>query len=668
MTMPLLSDRDIVIKWTEIMLTNDPAEKELITKDWKTYSEKFRLRLSEYLYEDMRRARVMITAPFSAAQEFAQLSGKEKQIWYDYVDGIPHKLKSLKLFIKPFTEFCRTCIITDEEIEKLASIDHENLFLDPAGHQESDSRNEPKKKNPRKVPYKNIPDARKWFYRELNYLIPAQLKKTGFEIVRPEELTSIDTITIRKLSRAIHSRYLQEIRKSSHNEEITFTESFPYPGDQGIMHDTEYDSLPDDIKISNKDNAYHIPTKLLAIGYRIRQVQKGFKPMTLRLNNDEIEIMARIEHLRWSWDKRLNGWIYGNIKDNNSKIHPGLISYEDLAESEKEKDRELVRLIPALLHDINFEAYPVNTEKVNLSYSIRPHSSIHKLLNETQRLNEEIRVMAVSLPEINDKISIINKKIAETINEVQGSYNYAHYIQKTFLPDDLFVRECFPDSFVLSKPKDIVGGDFYFFGHSDHQKIFAAADCTGHGIPGAMLSTIGYGITDQAVNELQKTNPSDILEHLYSKVHRFLRWDEDETGMSDDMDIVMCNLDEKTSILTYSSVRMPFYHIRGNEITEITAINYTTRFHNDSSSAFLSRSMQLKQGDTIYLCSDGYTDQFGGLSHRKYMRSRFKTFLLSICDLTMTEQCDRLYEEIEHWREENNEDQTDDILVIGIKI
>ena len=106
---------------------------------------------------------------------------------------------------------------------------------------------------------------------------------------------------------------------------------------------------------------------------------------------------------------------------------------------------------------------------------------------------------------------IINKKIEETISEVQGSYNYAQHIQETFLPDDLFVRECFPDSFVLFKPKDIVSGDFYFFSKQGHLIIFAAADCTGHGIPGALFSTIGYGITDQAVNEIKLTDPPEIL-------------------------------------------------------------------------------------------------------------------------------------------------------------
>jgi serine phosphatase RsbU (regulator of sigma subunit) len=664
--------KEQILKWADIIYNADNVMIEQISEKWTEFRKIFIEQIGKSLYEDMRRSRILITAPFTVNKEFRQLTYEEQKIWYNYAAAIPEKLKSLNLFIRPFNDFCRTCIITDDEIEKLAAIDHDQYFVGSSSSESVHKKQQETKRkiNPKKVTYSEMPGARKWYFRELNYLIPPQLRKIGYEIIRTDEVSSIDAVTIKKLSRAIHSRYLQEIRKNSHIDETGQDVSvFIYPGDEGHQFITDYDNLPDDIKISNKDNAYHIPTKLLSIGYKIRHIQKGFKALTLHLDPDEIETMARVEHIRWSWDKRLNGWIYGNVKDNETRIHPGLISYEDLADSEKEKDRELVRLIPALLQDIEYEAYPVNPDLIkNLSYSIKPHSSIHKLLNETHLLNEEIKEMAASVPSINEKIRIINKKIDETISEVQGSYNYARHIQKTFLPDDLYIRECFPDSFVLFKPKDIVSGDFYFFSQIDHQIIFAAADCTGHGIPGALLSTIGYGITDQAVNELKISNPSDILNHLYSKVHRFLRWDEDETGLSDDMDIVLCSLDIRTNLLTFSSVRIPLYHIRNGEISEYFPKNFSTDYSANGNCQFLSENIQLKRGDTIYLCSDGYIDQFGGPSHKKYLKSRFKSYLKTIQEYTMPEQSDRLYEEIERWREEYDEDQTDDILVIGIRI
>ncbi len=379
--------------------------------------------------------------------------------------------------------------------------------------------------------------------------------------------------------------------------------------------------------------------------------------------------MARVEHIRWSWDRRLNGWIYGNVKDNANKIHPGLIPFEELPESEKEKDRELVRLIPALLQDIDYEAYPINPDRIKkLSYAIKPQSSIHKLLNETRELNDEIRVLASSSPAIKEKMNIINKKIEETINEVQGSYMYARHIQETFLPDGLYIRECIPDSFVLFKPKDIVSGDFYFFSKHDQLLVFAAADCTGHGIPGALLSTIGYGTLDQAVNELKLTDPREILHHLYSRVHRFLRNDENGTGLSDDMDIALCTLNIQSNILNFAGVGSSLYRITKGQFIEYKSVNSRDACSENGECPFKSESIKMRNGDTIYLFSDGYTDQFGGLYHKKYQRSRFRNLLVRIQGYSLSEQSDMLYEEIEQWREENNEDQTDDILVIGIRI
>jgi serine phosphatase RsbU (regulator of sigma subunit) len=264
-------------------------------------------------------------------------------------------------------------------------------------------------------------------------------------------------------------------------------------------------------------------------------------------------------------------------------------------------------------------------------------------------------------------VRIRNKKIEEAISEIEGSYKYAQHIQQTFLPDDLYVRECFPESFILFKPKDIVSGDFYFFSRQEHLRIFAVADCTGHGIPGALISTIGYGILDQAVNEIKLTDPTEILNHLYSKIHRFLKIDTDEAGISDDMDIILCVLDIRTNCLTYAGVKNSLYHIRG-ELFEYKAKNSSSDNNADDKYRLSAEKIHLQNGDTIYLCSDGYVDQFGGRNHKKYQSGRFKILLQSICEYSMPEQSDMLYEEIEHWRDENHEDQTDDILVIGIRI
>jgi serine phosphatase RsbU (regulator of sigma subunit) len=601
--------------------------------------------IAEYLYFNIRGSGLGVQDLVNIKENFKNLSKAEKSFWYDYASQIPDKLKTLDLFIQPFEGFCRTCIITDKEISTLVQIDNDSLIY--------------------KKSLKKIKDPRRFFI-ELNWLIPVVLKNIGYEVIRYEEISEINILMVRKLARAIHSRYLHEIRNQSLKADGF---SFYNSGNAVNQYSVDFDDLPDEIKYSNFDNATHIPTKLLSIGYKIRQVKKGFKSFALRLNDEEVETMARVEHMRWSWEKRLNGWTFGGAKDDVKKTHPSLIQYEDLSESEKEKDRELVKLIPAFLQDIDYEAYPVSPNRIKkLSYAIKPQSSIHKILDETRELNEHIKRLVTLTPEMEEMVRIRNKKIEEAINEVEESYNYAQHIQETFLPEDLYIRECFPDSFVLFKPKDIVSGDFYFFSKQEHLIIFAAVDCTGHGIPGALLSTLGYGILDQAVNEIKLTDPSYILHTLYSKIHRYLRNDTDGTGISDDMDIILCILDTRTNILTYSGVKNSLYHITNGELIAYRAQNEADTNFKEEECQFSSTKIQLNTADTIYLSSDGYTDQFGGKHHKKFQKKRFITFLLSLQDCSMPEQSDRLYEEIEQWREENNEEQTDDILVIGIRI
>jgi len=614
--------------------------------DKDDFKNRFINPVAEYLFTDMQIYSFSDDSTAIKVKNFSNLAETEKSFWFDTAAAIPEKLRTLNLFIRPFDDFCRTCIITDREVASLARKDQEILL----SHKSFQS---------------TIKDKQK-FCININYLIPAVLKKLGYEVIRYEEIFEINIVMIRKLARAIHSRYLHEIRNQSSKSNSYL---FYNPGDSANIYTSDFDDLPAEIKNSNIDNAAHIPTKLLSIGYKIKPVKKGFKSFALHLNEDEIETMARVEHIRWSWEKRINGWIFGKIKDDIKRTHPSLIPYDKLSESEKEKDRELVRLIPAFLQDINYEASPVSPNRIKLlSYAIRPQSSIHKILNETRQLNDQIRNLVSLTPEVEEMVEIRNKKIEEAISEVEGSYNYAQHIQETFLPDDLYVRESFPDSFILFKPKDIVSGDFYFFSKQDHSIIFAAADCTGHGIPGAMMSTLGYGILDQAVNEIKLTDPSFILHHLYSKIHRYLRKDTDETGLSDDMDIILCILDTRTNILTFSGVKNPLYRISGGSLTEYPAQNSSEMDSAEYECQFTSQKIQLKIGDTLYLCSDGYSDQFGGKHHKKYLRKRLMNFLLTLEDCSMSEQSDKLYEEFEQWREENNEDQTDDILIIGIRI
>jgi serine phosphatase RsbU (regulator of sigma subunit) len=598
------------------------------------FRDYFTIPVSKSLYNDFLKRSGLTGNPAHLSPEFEDLKKTEKQFWYDYVLAIPAKYRALNLIIRPFTDFCRTCIITEEEIIELTAKDIERF--------QGKSRS----------------SERMTLFRELNYLIPAGLKKAGYEILRPEEEIGVNHAVIRKIARAFHARYIHEIKKQADSKAETTGTITP-----------EFDDLPTELQQSNIDNAAHIPTKLLSIGYRMRPVVKGFKPAALPLDESEIETMARVEHLRWSWEKRLDGWTSGNTKDNKDKTHPSLIPYDNLTEDEKEKDRELVRLIPAILQDINYEAYPVAPGQISkLSYAIKPQSSIHKLLAGTNELSNEIGILAESLPEIKDKLRTIDEKIKLTLSEVEGSYNYARHIQKTFLPEDLYVRECFPDSFILYEPRDIISGDFYLFSKHDGHIIFGLADCTGHGIPAALISTIGYGILDQAVNIMRITDPAEALKYLFYGIHRFLRRDNEDTGISDDMNIILCNLDMTTLVMTYSGLGNILQHIRDGRISGNLSGTLSEASVWNGEYNLTNNHLELRPDDTLYLCSDGFADQFGGSRHRRYSRQRLGNFLLQISTSPMPEQYEMLYSEYELWREEKDEDQTDDITIIGLRI
>lgn len=265
------------------------------------------------------------------------------------------------------------------------------------------------------------------------------------------------------------------------------------------------------------------------------------------------------------------------------------------------------------------------------------------------------------------------KKIIEEKNkDITDSINYAQRIQQFKLPlkEDIYAE--IPHCFVLYKPKDIVSGDFYFFHRNEIQAeekpnlFIAAADCTGHGVPGAFMSLIGSEKLEQAVTHYSDT--SVILNHLNKGIRTTLRQSENDASSRDGMDIALCAIHMENRNVEYAGANRPLWLIRqgGPEVEEIKATKKAIGGFTPDDQLFEKHTLNLKKGDTIYIFSDGYADTFSGENGKKLTTKKFKETLLNIQELAMQEQEKHLDEFIETWKA--GTEQVDDILVIGIRL
>jgi len=256
--------------------------------------------------------------------------------------------------------------------------------------------------------------------------------------------------------------------------------------------------------------------------------------------------------------------------------------------------------------------------------------------------------------------------IEEKNRNITDSIYYAKRIQQAKLPRTENIFASFPQSFVLFKPKDIVSGDFYFFHQSNDSAFIAASDCTGHGVPGALLSMIGSDKLMDAVSKSSDT--SEILNQLNKGIKNSLHQSDSDESLRDGMDLALCSVNTENNILNYAGANRPLWIIRkGNHVLEeIKATKKAIGGRTENDQHFASHELALHQGDTFYIATDGYADQFGGHRGKKLMTRRFKEMLTSIQEKSMQEQEKHLDDFIENWKA--NVEQLDDILVIGVRI
>jgi len=278
----------------------------------------------------------------------------------------------------------------------------------------------------------------------------------------------------------------------------------------------------------------------------------------------------------------------------------------------------------------------------------------------------------LNLRKTNQKTQKANTEIArqkliieEKSEEITASIRYAERIQNAILPSNNFLKDIFQDYFVLYLPKDIVAGDFYWTERKENYIMFAAADCTGHGVPGAMMSVVCFNALNQAVREYRLVNPAEILNKTREIVLNTLS--KNEQNVMDGMDISLSVIDLKGKKLHFSGANNSLYVYKKatSELLKLKANRYPIGFSHEML-PFTSESMELEKGDRIYSTTDGFPDQFGGEHGKKYKTKNFEELLLSLQKFSLTQQEDRLHSEFQHWK--GDYDQTDDVCVFSIEL
>lgn len=333
-----------------------------------------------------------------------------------------------------------------------------------------------------------------------------------------------------------------------------------------------------------------------------------------------------------------------------------------------------IRMILTGFSDIEAIIQAINTGRV-YRYITKPWSKEELKINidkglETYYLREQNRKLIDDLKEANQTLEqkvIERTKMIEAQNsEITASIHYARRIQNALLPRDEDFDRLFPSYFVLSKPKDIVSGDYYWLGVKDDKVVIAVADCTGHGVPGAFMSLLGVSFLNEILNKSVIIRANEILNQLRGQVIKSLRQTGNSKEARDGMEIAMCVIDKVKNKLQYSGAFRPMYLIRKGEIIELSGDNMPIGIYEEEENSFTNKEMLFEGGDMIYLFTDGYTDQMGGDSRKTYRSQNFKKLLLNIYNASMPQQKSILEKNYNDWRGLN--EQLDDILVIGIKM
>jgi serine phosphatase RsbU (regulator of sigma subunit) len=338
--------------------------------------------------------------------------------------------------------------------------------------------------------------------------------------------------------------------------------------------------------------------------------------------------------------------------------------YGELAANQSEKLGLNIKLYESykILSTIYDELHDVEKAYSYFKSYHRVKEEVHHqdVIKKVEQLKNQYKVQ--SAEQEKEIFRLRNVELKAAMDEITQSFRYAQRLQSAILPSQETMKQLLPDSFILFRPKDIVSGDFYWLEKKGEKVYFAVVDCTGHGVPGAMVSVVGYSALNRCVKEFGMEEPGPILDQLTKLVEE--TFENSESEVKDGMDISLCCFDPQTGLLKWAGANNPVWIFRAQEFIEIKADKQPVgKF--DNRKPFNTHTFQLSPGDTIYLFTDGYADQFGGADGKKFKYKQLVARLKEMNGLPMNVQKAELEKIFDDWKGEL--EQIDDICMLGYK-
>lgn len=466
---------------------------------------------------------------------------------------------------------------------------------------------------------------------------------------------------------SIVNTYNKHIESSKNGEfdklkAITKTLSVVIDGDEHQELITKYLSK-DEVKTSDQDSIYEKIHKIM----RKVQLDNGIQTdmYLLFFNDDKSKLSFSVtsgenpyyRHEYTSYPKELT-----DFYDDGATIEP----YEDehgtwlsAFAPLKTSDGKTTCIIQA---DIQFDSF-IDEARDEMMYNITTSTIIFIII--TVFVLYTVRKLSKIDQEKTDKLNEAFSELKVKNRDIQDSINYALRIQKALIPESSEVCEHLPESFMFYEPKDVVSGDFPWFYKKDNYIYFAAVDCTGHGVPGAMMSIIGCLLLNDLANNEKAVEPGEMLNQLHKSVVETLKQEENARGVADGMDLALCRIDLTSNEVHYAGAHRPLYHLNmSGELTQYKGCPYPIGGSQyKGKNHYKNQIIKVNKGDSIYFFSDGLPDQFGGENQRKFGPKRIRDLILEIENFA--EMRNTFHKAYLDWKGEGK--QIDDILLIGVK-